>query len=209
MEKKLYRDEYQKKLGGVCAGLAEYFSVDVAIIRVLFVVTCILHGSGLLVYIVLWIALPKRPLPFPGPTVDYTVPPENLGSNDTNSFGNSPYQNTSFGSGSFTNQPFPNQPFPNTPLPNQPRSTSIVAIIFGVILIIVGGTILLDNFDILPDWDFGKLWPIVLITVGCVLMLSGDKKKAPWDEPAPTAKEEEKTTTQTETTPPADNPPAE
>jgi phage shock protein C len=218
MEKKLYRDEYRKKLAGVCAGLAEYFTIDVAIVRILFVLTCIFHGGGLVVYIVLWIALPKRLYPFVNPTVDYTVPPQNPdsanpGAAPNNPFGNSSFQNNPFGNNPFPNQPFSNQPFTNQPFPNQPfqpdrqhRSTSLFALIFGVVLIVVGGSILLDNFDILPDWDFGKLWPVVIIVVGCVLMLAGEKKK-PLPADFQTPADDKSTHSTTETNPPADTPP--
>ena len=206
MDKKLYRDDYHKKIAGVCAGLAEYFNIDVAIVRVVFVLALIFHGGGLLIYIVLWIALPKKPLALYNPHVDYRVPPQTPGSNP---FGGNPT-----GSNPFQNQPFPSQPFQNQSFPAQPprNTTSLVAIIFGVILIIIGGSILLDDFDILPDWDFGQLWPIILISVGGALMLSGERKK-PWENPdwnkAGTATDtkpadEDKAS---EANPPADNPP--
>ena len=57
--KRLYRDENDKVLGGVCAGLANYFGIDVTIIRVIFVVLAISFGFGLISYIILWIALPS------------------------------------------------------------------------------------------------------------------------------------------------------
>lgn len=207
MEKKLYRDEFHKKLGGVCAGLAEYFTVDVAIVRILFVLACILHGGGLIVYIVLWIALPKKPYAYFDPTVDYTVPPQNTGDQATGSTGatgNSSFGNTSFGNTSFQNAPFSNNPYPNPPFQPQPRSTSMFSIIAGVILIVIGGSILLSNFDIIPDWDLEHLWPIILITIGCIFMISGNNKKK-IDEPVFQKTEEDKTTNTTETNPPADD----
>lgn len=202
MEKKLYRDEYHKKIAGVCAGLAEYFSVDVAVIRVLFVLALILHGGGLLIYIIFWIVLPKKPFAYNDPTVDYTVPPQTPGSDP---FGNSTFVGNPAGS-----NPFSGNPFPNAPYPNQPRSTSLVAIIIGVVLIIIGGSILLDEFDILPDWDFEQLWPVILILVGGALMVSGERKK-PWEKPdwhkAETTDSKPVTDESTETNPPADNQP--
>ncbi|WP_426670849.1 PspC domain-containing protein [Mucilaginibacter sp. McL0603] len=199
MDRKLYRDEYHKKIAGVCAGLAEYFNIDVAIVRVVFVLALIFHGGGGLIYIIFWIVLPKKPF-FIDPTVDYRVPPQNPG-DISNPYGGNP-----FGGNPFSNQPFPNQPFPA-----QPRNTtSLVAIIFGVILILIGGSILLNDFDILPDWDFEQLWPIILIVVGGALMLSGERKKpwenAGWDKGTATdAKPAEENTS--EANPPADNPP--
>ncbi len=203
MEKKLYRDEFRKKIGGVCAGLAEYFTVDVAIVRILFVLACILHGGGLIVYIVLWIALPKKPFAYFDPTVDYTVPPQNAGDQATGSTGS-----TAFGSNPYQGAPFSSNPYPNPPFQPQPRSTSMFAIVAGVILIVIGGSILLSNFDLIPDWDIEHLWPIILITIGCIFMISGEKKKK-FDNPAFQKTEEDKTTTNTsETNPPADDTPA-
>lgn len=203
MERKLYRDEFHKKIGGVCAGLAEYFNVDVAIVRLVFVLALIFHGGGLLVYIIFWIVLPKRSFPYNGPTVDYTVPPQTPGSN--------PYQNNPFQGNSFQNNPYPNQPYPN-----KPHSTSLAAIIIGVVLIIVGGSILLDDFDIIPDWDFGQLWPLVIVAVGCVLIFTGEQKK-PWEKTgwhktdAADAKivdeQPSEADPKAENNPPADNPP--
>lgn len=76
MEKKLYRDERRKVIGGVCAGLAEYFDIDIAIIRALFLLTFIFMGTGLMVYVVLWIVLPKKYQQYFNPGVDYRVPPQ-------------------------------------------------------------------------------------------------------------------------------------
>lgn len=56
--KKLYRDNEKKVLGGVSGGLAAYFGIDIVIIRLLFVITAIFGGLGLVAYIVLWVVLP-------------------------------------------------------------------------------------------------------------------------------------------------------
>lgn len=58
-EKKLYRNTDNKFLGGVCSGLAAYFSIDATLIRILFVLTAFFYGITIIVYIVLWIVLPK------------------------------------------------------------------------------------------------------------------------------------------------------
>ncbi len=199
MDRKLYRDEYHKKIAGVCAGLAEYFNVDVAIVRVIFVLALIFHGGGLLIYIIFWIVLPKKPL-FIDPNVDYRVPPQNPDSGSQ--FTGTSYANAGT---SFSNQPFPNQPY------QAPRnSTSLVAIVFGVILIIIGGSILLDDFDIIPDWDFERLWPVVLIVVGCAIMISGERKK-PWEQAdwnkTNTVEDKPAEDAASEANPPADNTP--
>ncbi len=57
--RRLYRDENDKILGGVCAGLANYFGIDIVIVRIIFVVLAISFGFGLIPYIILWVAVPS------------------------------------------------------------------------------------------------------------------------------------------------------
>ncbi|NOT77215.1 MAG: PspC domain-containing protein [Cyclobacteriaceae bacterium] len=57
--KKMYRDPDKKVVGGVAAGVAAFFSADIAIIRLLFVIAAIFGGVGIVLYIVLWIVLPE------------------------------------------------------------------------------------------------------------------------------------------------------
>jgi phage shock protein C len=61
MEKKLQRDKQNKKLAGVCSGLAEYFELDVTLVRVAFVFAVLAGLSGGLAYIILWIVMPVKP----------------------------------------------------------------------------------------------------------------------------------------------------
>ena len=59
--RKLYRSKTNRQLAGVCGGLAEYFNLDTTLIRVLFVVLAVLGGSGVVLYIALWIIVPREP----------------------------------------------------------------------------------------------------------------------------------------------------
>jgi phage shock protein PspC (stress-responsive transcriptional regulator) len=61
MEKRLQRDKQNKKLAGVCSGLAEYFELDVTLVRVAFVFAVMAGLSGGLAYIILWIVMPVKP----------------------------------------------------------------------------------------------------------------------------------------------------
>ena len=56
--KKLVRSSNDKKIAGVCAGLADYFDMDVTLIRVLWLLATLVPGPNIIVYIVLWIVLP-------------------------------------------------------------------------------------------------------------------------------------------------------
>ena len=63
---KIYRSTTNRKVGGVCGGLAEYFGVDATPIRLLWVILSVLPGcifGGLLVYVVAWIVIPRAPVP--------------------------------------------------------------------------------------------------------------------------------------------------
>lgn len=156
MEKRLYRDELNKKVAGVCAGLADYLNVDVTIIRVLFLLALIFKGGGGVIYLVLWVALPKKPYHLHNPNAEYTVPP----------------QNSSFNP--FTAGPVPSQP----PFSMQPpRRSSSAGLIAGIILVIMGSFFLLDQLDMIPFFDFEKLWPVILIVVGLAILLTGKKNK--------------------------------
>jgi phage shock protein C len=170
MNKKLYRDEYHKVLGGVCSGLAEYFEMDVTIVRLLFAFTVIIMGVGIVPYIVLWIVVPKKDYKFNNyndPTVDYTVPPQQPGQ-----FNVPPQPNNPYDSGN----PFRGNPVENMP----PRQKSNAGIIIGLVLIVIGGAILVQEYNLIPDFDFGRLWPAVLVLVGGALIVSGQQKR-PWD----------------------------
>lgn len=61
-KKRLYRDEEDKILGGVCSGLAHYLNIDPAIVRIIFALLAFGLGTGFLLYIILWIVLPSRSL---------------------------------------------------------------------------------------------------------------------------------------------------
>ncbi len=59
--KRLYRNQHNKILAGVCSGLGDYFNIDPVIIRLLWVVLSIFGGAGILIYIIAWIIIPEKP----------------------------------------------------------------------------------------------------------------------------------------------------
>lgn len=62
MTKKLYRSTSQKIIAGVCGGLAEYFDIDVTIVRIVAVILLLPGGlPGFLAYVLLWIIVPQKP----------------------------------------------------------------------------------------------------------------------------------------------------
>jgi phage shock protein PspC (stress-responsive transcriptional regulator) len=57
--RKLFRDVDTGKVGGVAAGLAAYFRTDVVLVRVLFLLSLFLGGSGFIIYLILWVVVPE------------------------------------------------------------------------------------------------------------------------------------------------------
>ena len=58
--KRLYRSEQDKALGGVAAGLAQYFDLDVTLVRMLFVLLALADGVGILLYLAMWLIMPEE-----------------------------------------------------------------------------------------------------------------------------------------------------
>ena len=60
-DKRLYRARGDRKLAGVCAGIAEYFGWDPTLVRVGWILLTLLGGSGVLLYLILWLVMPETP----------------------------------------------------------------------------------------------------------------------------------------------------
>ena len=58
MKKQLMRSGRDKKIAGVCAGVAHYFDMDPTIVRVIWGVLAFGYGAGIVAYIILWIIAP-------------------------------------------------------------------------------------------------------------------------------------------------------
>ena len=144
MAKQLYRDKQRASIGGVCAGLSDYFQIDVTLIRALFLVALFGFGSGVLLYIILWAVIPERSS-YPDPnTVDYTV-------NDAGEA----------------------QPIREAKKSSKKENESVIG---GLILITLGIIFLADEF--VPWFDFGKLWPLILVAVGAGILWNQNRIKS-------------------------------
>lgn len=60
-DRRLYRSSTQKVIGGVCGGLGDYFAIDPVWFRIGFVVLAIAGGSGVLIYLLMWLIVPPQP----------------------------------------------------------------------------------------------------------------------------------------------------
>ncbi len=73
MEEKLYRSRRNRVVSGVCAGLGKYLNIDPIIIRIVFIIFTLIHGIGILIYIIMWIITPEEPISnlYSGMDVDF------------------------------------------------------------------------------------------------------------------------------------------
>ncbi len=60
-EKKLRRPSEDRMIAGVCAGIAEFFGLDISLVRIATLVLILFGGLSIWVYILLWIIVPKAP----------------------------------------------------------------------------------------------------------------------------------------------------
>jgi phage shock protein C len=148
MKERLYRSRRVRVFGGVAGGLSQYFDIDPIIIRILFIAFTILHGFGLLIYIILWIVVPEEPF-----EMAYSFKPED--------------QSNAQGIPEGT----PANTFSDGTLPKKSSSGRIIA---GVILIAIGLIFFADRF--IPSFDFWDVMPVVVLLVGVLLILNSFKK---------------------------------
>lgn len=60
--KRIYRSEEDRIFAGVCGGFGEYFDIDPVIVRLLWILFIMVGGSGIVLYIIAWLIIPKRPM---------------------------------------------------------------------------------------------------------------------------------------------------
>ncbi len=148
--KKLYRSIKNRYVGGVCGGLADYFNVDVVIIRLLFFVALVIGGGGLLAYIILWIVVPEEP------ATRYYNARQNYEDDEREE--KPPYEES--------------HPNPES-ASEQSRKGNLIG---GLILVVIGVLFLINNF--VTDIDFGDLWPVLLIIAGIVVLFNSVSTKS-------------------------------
>jgi phage shock protein C len=131
--KKLYRSRENAMLGGVCAGLAEYFDVDPSLIRLATVILLFAGGTGVLAYIVAWIIVPQEPL------VSKAESTESVSES-------------------------------RKEVTEGPDKSKFIV---GIILIALGFLFFMNTLNVWTWFSFFKLWPILLILIGVVVILKG------------------------------------
>ena len=150
---RLYRSSTQKMLGGVCGGLGEYFNIDPTLVRIVYVLVTIATGVvlGVVLYAALWLIVPseasvgKSVRESMRETVDEMAKSaRDIGSEVQAALRRSPRGGTHH---------------------IEPE------VLAGPILVIIGLLFLLANLDLLGWFRWGRLWPLIIIVIGVLLLL--------------------------------------
>ena len=139
-KKKLYRSRENRIIGGVCGGIAEYFDIDPVLIRIIAVLTIFANGIGIIAYIIAWIIIPQNP--------EQVSEKEKGGLKEK-------AEGTIQNIGEQIRKDSNNDK-------KRPR------VIGGLILLGLGALFLINNF--LPRFNFGRLWPLILIIIGLAIL---------------------------------------
>jgi phage shock protein C len=168
---RLYRSTSEGMIGGVAAGVARYFNIDVNVVRLLAVLGVFFTGGALIaVYLALWLLLP---------TVTTTstdmggIMQENL-NEMAGRAGFRPNNNPNASNGGNVpnggNQGQPSA-YNAGQLPGAgATSTSFTPGMGAIILIVIGGMLLLGNFGILGFFKWSFFWPLILVGLGVYLL---------------------------------------
>lgn len=153
MEKRLYRiKNRQAMLGGVSQGLAEYFNIDVTLIRVLFVLLFFTPFPSGFTYFILWAVLPIK--------YEYGF----AGAGDSPDFNSN--DNINFQTGG--------EPHLNST--NMSRHNQNNNLVGGAVLIILGIIFSFKTFFHINLWHYiGQMWPLILVGLG-VWLIVRDRK---------------------------------
>ena len=163
MNKRLYRTKQGRMVGGVAAGLAEYFDVDPVIVRAIFIITSIGWGGGILAYIILWIIVPEKPVRFAEKE------------NDPESDEEEPFYEEETVYEDKKNEDFDYHDVINKNRKQKPNSDNNSKTLFGLLLILLGAIFLLNN--VIPHFDMDYLWPLALVGFGLYILYKTTKDK--------------------------------
>lgn len=156
MSRRLYRSRADRVLGGVCGGLGAHFDADPVIFRLVFVLMTVMGGSGLLIYIIMLLVIPKESAT--GPAALQTavpVPAAEPAPADT-----------------LTTAPSEARQEETAPVSRPGRGAAA-----GIILVALGALFLASNLGLFWWWKWKVLWPVVLVAVGLWLLLRRNGKE--------------------------------
>ncbi len=157
MERRLYRSRTDRMIWGVCGGLAKYFELDPTIFRVIFVVLAFINGIGIIAYILMAMIVPLEDSK--AAKAKETIRENIEEMKESASELGEELRTTFSGKGGETEE----------------RNKRFRRTIFGIVLITLGVIFLLGSFDLFWWFQWRYLWPLVLVAIGLVIILSRRK----------------------------------
>ncbi len=156
MEKRLYRSRSDRMLWGVCGGLAKYFGMDPTIVRVLAVLLIFANGLGILAYIIMAIVVPLEGSKAAEPKEAMKENVEEM-------------KETASELGREVRSTFAEEEEESEAVDKvRHRRRSIL----GILIIVIGLLFLLGSFNLFWWFSWGNLWPLILVAVGLLIILS-------------------------------------
>lgn len=145
---RLSRSKTDVMIGGVCGGLGRYFRIDPTLIRLIFVLLTLAGGSGVLIYFILWIVMPRE---------DQLEMSQTMNSQEFSRRANLMGQEMQ-------------------QIVSQPDTRTVKFL--GIGLVILGLVYLVQNLDIpwLAWFNDRLLWPVLIIVVGALLLARAFKR---------------------------------
>ena len=156
MEKRLYRSRGDRMIWGVCGGLAKYFDMDPTIVRVIAVLSMFLGSLGIWAYIVLAIVVPLEDSKAAEPKETIKENVEEM--KETARELGREIQSTLAGEEGKSEE--------TAKIRHRRRNT------LGIILIVLGIFFLLGSLNVFRWFNWGNLWPLVLVAIGVLVILS-------------------------------------
>lgn len=177
---RLYRSREDRVLFGVAGGMADWLDQDPAVIRLLWALFVVFGGVGLVVYIIAAIVIPEEPFETPVMTPQYQPPADaGAGMAGVAAAGAAAEAGTAPtpGSAPVAGYPYPTSRAERRAARRAARGPSNAGVIFGLILIVVGGWFLLRDF--IPWFDDRLFWPAILIVIGVLLVVAAMRRPVP------------------------------
>lgn len=149
MSTRITKSKTDRVIEGVCGGLAEYFGIDPVIVRLIFVVLLFINGIGFFIYIILAIIMPKAENQDQSAKETIRENVQEMGEK---------VRETGEGLGIAFSK-------------NVGEKHSHRAGWFGIILILLGIILLLDNLNLIKWFNKDLLWPVIIIFAGVWLLI--------------------------------------
>ena len=164
-EKQLRRSATNQVIAGVCGGFGEYFEVDPTIVRIIFVIMALASGSGVFIYILLWLLIP-------GPTSTAISGEQTIKEGFQE-------METKFDEVTHSVQESIDNKNQSISADTEQTTTSKTTnhepqFWLGVILILLGGYFFLNNYGFFRFLDIGEFWPVILILIGAYYLMKKD-----------------------------------